>query len=332
MRYLITGATGFVGGRIARRLREQGHEVVALARNPTKAGELRSIGVEVHPGDVTDKESMRKPMTGVDGVFHVAGWFKFGGRDRADAERTNVEGTRNVLELMTELGVPKGVYTSTIVVFGDTHGKVVDETYRHDGPWLTEYERTKWKAHYEVAERMIRKGLPLVIVQPGVVYGPGDTSRIRPMLLQYLKGKLRAVPQGVAQSWTYIDDVADGHLRAMERGRPGESYILGGPSHTLIEAFEIAERITGIPAPRFHPSPRFLRAVAAVTRSEWLRVAAGVTYLASSAKARRELGYEPRSLEAGLRETLGHEMALLGQSARPEGPTIATVPTEGVAE
>src|SRR6267143_4535308 len=308
MRYLITGATGFVGGRIARRLREQGHEVVALARNPTKAGELRSIGAEVHPGDVTDKESMRKPMTGVDGVFHVAGWFKFGGRDRADAERTNVEGTRNVLELMTELGVPKGVYTSTIVVFGDTHGKVVDETYRHDGPWLTEYERTKWKAHYEVAEPMIRKGLPLVIAQPGVVYGPGDTSRIRPMLLQYLKGRLRAVPQDVAQSWTYIDDVADGHLRAMERGRPGESYIRGGPSHTLIAAFEIAERITGIPAPRFHPSPRFLRAVAAVTRSEWLRVAAGVTYLASSAKARRELGYEPRSLDAGPRPPPAHPM------------------------
>src|SRR5438128_5817276 len=98
----------------------------------------------------------------------------------------------------------------------------------------------------------------------------------------------------------------------MEKGRSGESYIVAGPPHTLIEAFAIAERITGIPAPRYHASPGLLRAMAAMSRSERLRVAAGVTYLGSNAKARRELGFAPRPLEEGLRETLRHEMRLLG--------------------
>lgn len=312
MRYFVTGATGFVGGRVVQRLLAEGHEVVALARNPAAAGSLRDLGAEVAPGDVTDRESMRGPMAGVDGVFHLAAWYKIGAKDKSAADRVNVDGTRNVLTLMAELGVPKGVYTSTIAVFGDTRGQVVDESCRHDGPWLSEYDRTKGKAHFEVAEPMMREGLPLVVVQPGVVYGPGDTSQLRPLLVRYLRGKLRAVPKRSAYCWSFVDDVATGHLLAMDRGRVGESYIIAGPPHTLIEAFEIAERITGIPAPRFHPSPGFLRALAAITRSEVLRVAAGATYLGSNAKARKELGYEPRPLEDGLRETLGHEMGLLG--------------------
>ena len=329
MEYFLTGGTGFIGGRIARRLREQGHDVIALARDPTKASELRSIGVDVRNGDVTSKESMRAPMEGVDGVFHVAGWFKFDDPDPSQGEQVNVEGTRNVLELMRELGIPKGVYTSSVVVNSDTKGKIVDETYRHDGPWKSEYERTKWKAHYEVAEPMIRNGLPLVIVMPGTVYGPGDTSRIRPLFVRYLQGKLRAVPRDTAQSWSYVDDVAEGHLLAMDRGRPGETYVLAGPAHTLVEGFGIAEQITGIPAPRFHPSPRFLRAVAAITRSEWMRVAAGVTYLGNSEKAQKELGFHPRSFESGLRETLRHEEALLENSRHPRPREVPTRPSHG---
>jgi dihydroflavonol-4-reductase len=329
MKYFLTGGTGFIGSRIAHRLREQGHDVIALARDPTKASELRSIGVDIRRGDVTDKESMRAPMEGVAGVFHVAGWFKFDDPDPSQGERVNVEGTQNVLELMAEFGIPKGVYTSSVVVNSDTKGKVVDETYRHEGPWMSEYERTKWKAHYEVAEPMIRKGLPLVIVMPGTVYGPGDTSRIRPLFVRYLQGKLRAIPRGTAQSWSYVDDVAEGHVLAMDRGRPGEKYLLAGPAHSLVEAFDIAEGITGIPAPRFHPSPRFLRAIAAITRSEWMRVAAGVTYLGSSEKAQRELGFRSRSFESGLRETLRHEKALLEISRRPRASEFPTRPSRG---
>ena len=315
MRYLVTGATGFIGGHVARQLVAGGHEVAAVVRDPAKADDLRQIGVHLHRGDITDKESVRPAMVGADGVFHIAGWYKIGTKDRAEGERINVLGTRNVLSLMKELGIPKGVYTSTLAVFSDTHGQLVDESYRHNGPWLTEYDRTKWVAHYQVAEPLMRQGLPLVIVQPGVTYGPGDTSEIRPTFIRYLQGKLRAVPRETAYCWAHVGDTARGHVLAMEKGVPGESYIIAGSPHLLTEAFEIAEHVTGIPAPRFRISPSVLRFFAAIARSERLRDLAGVTYLGSNAKARRELGYVPRPLAVGLRETLAHEMQLLGMAA-----------------
>ncbi len=311
-KYFVTGATGFIGGRVTRQLVAAGHDVVAIARNPQSAQDLVSLGVDVRPGDITDADSLRGPMAGVDGVFHIAGWYKIGSKNRAEGERVNAVGTRNVLTAMRELGIPKGVYTSTLAVFSDTHGQLVDETYRTNGPWLTEYDRTKWVAHYDVAEPMIRAGLPLVIVQPGVNYGPEDTSEIRPLFVRYLQRKLRALPKRTAYCWAHVDDTARGHLLAMEKGSVGQAYIIAGWPHTLIDAFDLAERITGIPAPRFRASPGLLRALAAISRSERLRVAAGVTYLGSNAKARRELGFAPRPLEEGLRETLQHEMRLLG--------------------
>src|SRR5438128_4313895 len=133
MKYFVTGATGFVGSHVARQLVDAGHQVVAVVRDPDKAGELAALGVELHRGDVTDKESMRAPMQGVDGVFHIAGWYKIGTKDKSDGEKVNVQGTRNVFELMKELGVPKGVYTSSTTINSDTHWKLVDETYRYTG-------------------------------------------------------------------------------------------------------------------------------------------------------------------------------------------------------
>src|SRR5438034_10027709 len=115
-----------------------------------------------------------------------------------------------------------------------------------------------------------------------------------------------------AYCWAHVDDTARGHLLAMVKGVPGESYILAGPRHSLIEAFQIAERITGIPAPRMQISPWVLRGIARLARSERLRDLAGITYLGSTQKARRTLGFNPRPLETGLRETLAHEMGLLG--------------------
>ncbi|HXV97774.1 MAG TPA: NAD-dependent epimerase/dehydratase family protein, partial [Anaerolineae bacterium] len=141
MKYFVTGATGFVGGRVARQLVEAGHEVVVVVRNPAKARDLADLDIAVHQGDVTDKESMRGPMTNVDGVYHIAGWYKIGLKDKSEGQKINVQGTRHVLELMRELGIPKGVYTSTLAVFSDTQGQLVDETYRYNGPHLSEYDR-----------------------------------------------------------------------------------------------------------------------------------------------------------------------------------------------
>ena len=323
--YLLTGATGFVGGVLARQLAAAGHSLRAIVRTPEKAGALRGLGVELHPGDVTDKASMRSPMTGVDGVFHVAGWYKLGvtARERGVAEATNVDGTRNVLELMRELGVPKGVYTSTLAVNSDTLGELVDETYRFHGRHLSIYDETKARAH-AVADEFIARGLPLVIVQPGVIYGAGDTSSLRTTLLQFLHRKLPAIPAKTAFCWAHVDDVARGHVLAMERGQAGRNYFICGPVHTMEEGLQVASEISGVPMPRLRLQPGMMRAMSAVTAviekiaplpadyaSETLRAMAGTTYIGSNLRAKSELGWTVRELRDGWAETVQEEARLL---------------------
>ena len=323
MKYFITGATGFIGGRLARQLREAGHDVIAVVRNPAKAQDLAQLGVTLHQGDVTEKESMRKPMTGVDGVFHVAGWYKVGVRDKSQAVAINVEGTRNVLELMKELNIPKGVYTSTLAVNSDTHGVEADEDYHFTGKHISVYDQTKAGAH-DVAVQMIKEGLPLVIVQPGLVYGPGDTSSVRTSLIQYLTKQLPVMPKQTAFSWAHVDDIAHAHWLAMEKGKIGENYNICGSTHTFINGLEIAKEIAGVRLPMAVPAG-MLRVMSAMMyvldkvipvpesfTGEGLRVVAGVTYIGNNSKAKRELGYNPRPLKEGLAETLKHEMKLLG--------------------
>jgi nucleoside-diphosphate-sugar epimerase len=318
MTFFLTGATGFVGGAVARLLVAARHHVRALVRDPAKARDLATLGVELHRGDVTDKASLLLPMTGVDGVFHIAGWYKIGVHDPETAQAVNVDGTRHVLEVMRELRVPRGVYTSTLAVNSDTRGRVVDETYRFTGRHVSVYDRTKSDAH-RIAEQSIRDGLPLIVVQPGLVYGPGDTSGVRTMLLDFLRGRLKVIPTRTAYSWAHVDDIARGHLLAMERGQPGRSYFLAGPVHTIVEAIDLAAALTGLPRPARVP-PAVLRVASVVMRgvelavdvppgvsAESLRVLAGVTYLGSSARAREELGWTARPLADGLAETLRYE-------------------------
>ena len=321
MRYFVTGATGFLGNVLARQLRQAGHEVHALVRDPRKGSELQSLGVRLYKGDVTDKESMRDAMQGVDGLFHVAGWYKIGAHDNSDAERVNIQGTRNVLELMKELRVLKGVYTSTVAINSDSHGELKDEKYRFTGKHISEYDRTKAVAH-EIAEQFIQEGLPLVIAMPGGIYGPGDTSVLRTTLIQFLQGKLPMLPKKAGFCWAHVEDAARGHILAMEKGVIGETYIIAGEPHTYEDAFTLASHITGKPTPRF-VSPRFFQVMASLVKpfdkflpetftSETMRVLSGVTYWADNRKARRFLGYNPRPLTEGLESTLKHEMSLLG--------------------
>ncbi len=323
MKYFVTGATGFVGGKVARMLITDGHQVVAVVRTPAKAKDLADLGVEIHKGDVTEKESMRTPMTGVDGVFHIAGWYKIGVKDKREGVKINVDGTRNVLELMKELGIKKGVYTSTLAINSDTHGKQVDESYRFTGQHISEYDRTKADAHH-IADKFVAEGLPLVTVMPGLIYGPGDTSSARTTLIQYLQRKLPMIPQGAAYSWAHIDNIARAHIDAMLKGKAGETYIIAGPTHTLVEALKTAQEITGVPIPSAMPARMFsvMSALMSVVEkfvnvpdaytSEGLRVIAGVTYIGDASKAKRTWGYNSRSLKDGLTETLKHEMSLLG--------------------
>ena len=324
MRYYLTGATGFIGEHLAYQLLARGHDVVALVRTPDKAKKLQDAGVELVQGDITEPDPLAGTMDGADGVFHLAGWYKVGARNRSMAYAINVDGTRHVLEAARDAGVPKIVYTSTLAVYGHTGGEPVDEGYRMDGPWLSTYDHSKWMAHYRVAEPMMEDGLPLVIVQPGLVHGPGDHSNVGNVLRDYLRGTLPVIPKQ-GGCWSHVEDIARGHLLAMERGAIGESYHLAGPCRLWEEVLPIAEEITGIKPPRFvlpawmaRFSSWLMKPVNALMplpttyHPETLRVAAGTTYFASDAKARRELGWEPRPLREGLEMTLKAEMAELG--------------------
>ena len=322
MKYFVTGATGFVGGVLAKKLREAGHEVNASVRSPEKAKELQALGVKLFKGDVTDKESMREAMTGVDGVYHVAGWYKVGTRDKSGGVQVNINGTRNVLELMQELKIPKGVYTSTLAINSDTKGVLADETYHFTGEHLSEYDRTKAEAH-KIADEFIAKGLPLVIVQPGLIYGPGDTSSVRASLLNLFKGRLPMLPRQTAYNWAHVEDIVQGHILAMEKGRVGESYIICGEKYELYEAFKLAAQTAGVRAP-LAAAPAMMKAMSVLVKpvdafmpesytSEGLRIISGVTYIGDNSKAKRELGYSPRPMSDGWVETVRHEMKLLGR-------------------
>lgn len=319
----MTGATGFIGRVVVRKLLARGDDVVAVVRNPGRARHLADQGVELARGDVSDRGSLVRPMREVDGVFHIAGWYKVGVDDREAAWATNVDGTRNVLDVMAELGIAKGVYTSTLAVNSDTHGVEVDESYHFVGTHLSLYDATKAEAH-RIARARIADGLPLVIVMPGLVYGPEDTSAVRVSLRNLLRGRLPAVPTGTAYSWAHVDDIAEAHLLAMDSAPTGETYIIAGQSATLLEGMRLAAEVAGTRAPIGIPAGG-MRAMAPVTgllgkvlplpaeySPEGLRVVAGPTYLGSNAKARRELGYDPRPLAVGWTETVRHEMATMG--------------------
>ncbi|MEW6086028.1 MAG: NAD-dependent epimerase/dehydratase family protein [Chloroflexota bacterium] len=320
MNYFITGGTGFLGGEIVRQLTKAGHDVRVVVRDPKKAQWLEELGVNLYKGDVTDKESMREAMTGVDGVFHVAGWYKLVERTKGEAHAANVIGTKNVLELMQELKIPKGVYTSTCAVFSNTRGKTVNETYRFSGTYRTTYERTKGEAH-RIAEKFIEQGLPLVIAMPGMIYGPNDTSAVRASLIDFLKGRLPAIPAKSVMHWAHVEDSAQAHLAMMEKGRTGEAYIISGERSSVVDLYRVAAEVSGAKMPMILPD-EILLFMAKFSRpfdhwlpdtftSEGLITIAGLSYLSDIGKAHRELGFNPRPIRDGWVETVRREMKLL---------------------
>jgi dihydroflavonol-4-reductase len=316
MKAFVTGGTGFIGRHLVRQLLERGYEVTGLARSEKSAAALQEMGAAVAMGDITERDSMRASMRGSDVVFHLAGWFKIGSPDWMSAESINVAGTRNVLSLAYELGVPRIVYTSATTVFGDTHGQMVDETFYQEGPFVTEYDRTMWLAHYKVAVPLIEQGAPIIIVLPGAVYGPGDPSLIGRLMADFWQGALPAVfgPEFV-HTYAHVEDVALGHILAAEKGRPGQSYIITGPAVPLGEIVDFWGMITGKPSPKVNVPARlvqpFAPAVGALSEtvplpeiySKETASVLSVTYMATADKARAELGWRPRSLQEGMSET-----------------------------
>ena len=243
MRIFLTGGTGFIGAHVARKLRERGDDVVALARSPEKATPLRELGCEIVDGDLANKDAIKRGLEGVDAAIHGAAIYKVGipKSDRPGMWKANVEGTEAVLDAAIEAGVPKIVYVSTVNVFGNTDGKVVDESYERDESdgFVSYYDETKYRSH-QIAKDRIAKGAPIVIVQPGGVYGPNDHSELGDMVDQASKGKLLAKPfPETGFNLVHVEDVADGILLAHDRGRIGDAYNLAGDKAVLREAARV---------------------------------------------------------------------------------------------
>jgi nucleoside-diphosphate-sugar epimerase len=320
MKVFLTGGTGFIGGEVARQLRARGDEVVCLVRNPERARRLSELGCTPVPGDLGDDAAIRAGMAGCDAAIHAAAMYEVGipAGQRPAMYEANVRGTERVLRTALEEKVPRVVYVSTVGVFGNTHRRVVDEAYEHPGREFTSYyEETKLEAH-RIAKRMIeQEGLPCVIVQPGGVYGPGDTSQVADLLEQFLGGRMPMIPfpdLGICLS--HVEDVAAGILLALDRAELGEAYVLSGPVTTMREAIETVAGLTGRKAPKRAVPVPLLKALTPIgplvgklmgqppNLRELISSADGVTFWASHEKASRELGYSPRGLEEGMRQTL----------------------------
>ncbi|HET9480260.1 MAG TPA: NAD-dependent epimerase/dehydratase family protein [Candidatus Polarisedimenticolia bacterium] len=320
MRILLTGGTGFLGQRLASGLMAAGHQVRALVRLDSPRRAAMAPGVESAPGDVTDPASLERAVAGCDSVVHSAALVKMWVRDRSAFDRVNVEGLNNVVEASRRAGVGRVLYTSSFIALGPTDGVVADESHARRSPGFhNDYERTK-----AVADRLARdwagRGAPLVTVYPGVVYGPGeltDGGLMTKTIRDFMRRRVPYLGTGRQRiCYAFIDDVVRGHLLALDRGRPGGRYILGGSNASYRELFEILERLTGVPAPRLHVpfwvmgsvgrllrwraelfgiEPMITDQVVGVYRHDWAY---------SSDLAVRDLGYEMTPLEEGLRRTV----------------------------
>lgn len=320
MRAFVTGGTGFIGGRLVEQLRERGDEVIALVRSPARAGALRARGCALVEGELADRELLARSMDGCDGVFHVAAVYKIGvrGSERQAIFDVNVTGTANALDAAIAAGVPRILYVSTGNVFGNTHGQVVDESYRRDlaEGFLSSYDEAKYRAH-ELALERIAQGAPIVIVQPGGVYGPGDHSELGNAIEMTRRGRMPMIPfAGMRMSLVHVDDAAAGIILAFDKGELGESYILAGERATMRELVRTVARISGRRQPKLELPTAIIRAAAPLgpvigpplgfppNMRELLSASDGVSYWMTDARARRELGFAPRDLETGLRQTL----------------------------
>ena len=313
MRVVVTGGAGLVGRAVVRLLRQRGDTVVALVRDLERASPLAQLGAELITSDLADVALLRESLRDADGLIHAAGSYRIGipRQARGAMWDANVGTTERVLAAARAAGTPRIVYVSTINVFGDTNGRVVDEGYRRDlgGGFLSWYDETKYRAH-ELAEQRIADGDPIVIVLPSQVYGPGDRSGFGEQLRLAHDGKLRyRAVDDVRIGLIHADDLAAGIVSALDRGRVGQSYVLSGPVTTLGEAIAVAARVGGHAAPRIRIPTSLLRSMAPLGRligqpnlAEIVSASAGVSYLASPARAEAELGFAPRSIETGLRD------------------------------
>ncbi len=311
---LVTGASGFIGWHVARKLLERGDKVRALAR---PSSQVRELDVEVVRGDLRDPDSLERALTGCGVLFHIAADYRLWAKDPGDLYRSNVDGTRNVLEAARKCGAERVVYTSTVGCIGIPNGGLGTE----DRPVREEdmtgaYKRSKFQAE-QVALEFAASGFPVVIVNPTAPIGdhdfkPTPTGKI---ILDFLKG---AMPAYVDTGLNFVDvqDTATGHLQAAERGRSGQRYILGSENLTLQQMLQRLASVTGGQAPRWR-IPHAVAYAAGVASTGWANLTgqeprvpldavkmSRTKVFVSLDQAKRELGFNPQPVDGALRRAV----------------------------
>jgi dihydroflavonol-4-reductase len=339
---LVTGGTGFVGLHLARELARRGDDLRLLVREASNIDPLEGIDWEPAKGDVTDRDSVRRAMKGVERVFHVAGTTSMRTRSRDHVYEVNVGGTRNVMEEALRAGVVKAVLTSSSSAVGAAEpGGTIDENQPFTvGRLGIAYINSKHEAEL-VSMRAAAKGLPVVIVNPSFVLGPDDpnpsgtsNALVRRLLLRRIPGYLDG-----AINIVDVRDVAKGHLLADERGEEGERYLLTGRNFTLQRLFSDLSRIANVPPPPLRMRSRLVLAGVEGMELIGLRIPTSADEVRSGTqwftyrndKAVSELGWEPRPHEETLEDTVRWQLEQLGERAEGHRLTDLALRTTGRA-
>ncbi len=314
MKALVTGANGFTGSHLVKVLEQQSHEVCSLVRKFSNLERLAGCQTKLVYGDITDKDALKTAMTGVDWVFHTAAYVELGLVNEPEMERVNVEGTRAVLEVAQAAGISKMVYCSTIGIFGDTKGQMVDETFqRTQTDFSSAYDRTKYQAQ-QLVDQFATEGLPVVSILPSGIFGTDD-PHFGPVIKQFRSGKLKLWAGGDRITGiVHVDDLVAAMILAANKGKPGAKYIISAGELTTREMFNQLSQITGIPTPSEAPEPlvrfvgnlldpigRLLKWQPPISR-ERVHYIYDRCVRVDATKARQELGWQHRSVSETLRE------------------------------
>lgn len=320
MAILVTGSTGYIGYHLIQKLLTQGEQLHLLCRNKPELPAFNHPNVTIFKGDITDTATLQPAMQGVDRVYHLAAYARLWSKDPSVFHQLNVEGTRNVLEAALHTGVKKVVYTSTAGVIGPSKDKPMTENDPRITGFFNLYESTKSESE-KLALGYAAKGLEVCILNPSRIYGPGFDTGSNPftkIVEMYIKGKWKIIPGSGNDigSYPYIDDVVDGHIAAMEKGRSGERYILGGDNISFNELIAAIQKHSGIYRKLTHVPFIFLNILsygmllnAKITGKypmitpDWV-AKYKYDWALDSSKAVRELGYKIRPIDDGIRLTV----------------------------
>jgi dihydroflavonol-4-reductase len=339
-RVFLTGGSGLLGGALARRLVEQGDDVVALARSDAAAVAVSARGATPFRGDVLDEAALARGMAGCELLYHVAGINTLCPADPGALFHVNVRGAEIAVRAAGRAGVRRVVLTSSAAALGEPHGTVGSEDSPHRGSYMSVYERTKHEGERAAFAAAPAAGVELVAVNPCSVQGPGRAGGTGKILIAYLNGRLKAFVD-TNLCLVDIDDCIEGHVRAAQRGAPGARYVLAGANLTALEALDLVAELSGVRERVRLLPPAAARAAAALTelafrargrtppvcRAMVRTLLHGHRY--DGSRATRELGVEYRPVRETLRRTIAWAVAeglvhrpLPGWESAPAGTTI----------